>query len=267
MENLFNKITGISCHDSILITRGMQRQINYIINQGEKEKTSITVNLPYSTRPKVSHKIINSSNKFINGFKVVQTANLEYAFVRESDGLLLPYRYDIVSDFNKHGYAMVGKDGNVTWINRDFQYLDRNGKMITESIEDKHSKYDKFGGFQEVNEFSTGNHPLSRVYEGKNNRGKSFYFSPDGTIKRFYPFDGTLETRYAFSSFAANTFKDFEDKDYIINKNGILLAKGYYCSIDYILNCYEQNISIAEICEKANQETKKAYTKAKQPNQ
>ena len=56
-------------------------------------------------------EIIDNSNDFVNGFKVVQTSNGEYAYVRQSDFQLLPFRYDVASDFNEYGFAMVGKKG------------------------------------------------------------------------------------------------------------------------------------------------------------
>ena len=68
-------------------------------------------------------RIIDSNENFVNGFKVVKTANGEYAYIRESDNSLLPFRYDIAFDFNEFGFAIVGKDGSVSWINKDFKYL------------------------------------------------------------------------------------------------------------------------------------------------
>lgn len=256
MENLSSKINSISCGSNILITNDMQRKIYYTINE-EEYPIKITVSLPYAARPVISNEIIESNSGFVNGFKVVKTANGEYAYIRESDGILLPYRYDIASDFNQYGFAMVAKDGNATWINKSFQCLSKNGKMVEEDMEGKYSKYRKFEGFQQVYNFSTGAYPLSRVYEGRDGRANSFYFSPEGKRKEFYKFDGSFNHFFPISTFG-NT--DFKDKDYIISENGIIFAKGYFCSLKYVLDFCKQNGTVSAIFETADE----CYVKEKE---
>ena len=90
----------------------------YVINEDKDGELYMPIELPYYygvyLRPPASFDIIDDSREFVNGFKVVQTANLEYAYVREADNKLLPYRYDIATDFNEYGYAIVGKDARVS---------------------------------------------------------------------------------------------------------------------------------------------------------
>lgn len=127
-----NEIHNISCGSNIFVAQDWKRKIDYTINDKENHSMKIRVSLPYNTRPKISDEIVSADSEFINGFKVVQTANGEFAYIRESDGLLLPYRYDIATRFNQYGFAMVAKDGDATWINTSFQYLSSKGEMKTE---------------------------------------------------------------------------------------------------------------------------------------
>lgn len=255
MEKLSSKINSISCGTPVFLNNDFRR-IHYTINEKEKQPIRITIKLPYYTRPEISNEIISSNSEFINGFKVVQTANGEYAYIRESDGALLPYRYDIASDFNQYGFAMVAKDGIATWINKNFQYLSRSGKMVDENMKDKYYDYRNPDGFQGIYEFSSGNYPLSRVYEENNEYRNTFYFSVEGKRKEFYLFDGSFDHSFTFNSFINS---DFGDKDYIIDERGILFAKGYYCPFKYVLEFCEQNGVVSAIYENAD----KCFTEEK----
>ncbi len=265
MENLSSKINSISCGSYVFETQDFKREVYYTINEDEENSVHLTIRLPYSTRPESSNEIIESSGSFINGFKVVQTANKEYAYIREEDGVLLPYRYDVASDFNEYGFAMVAKDGNANWINSQFQYLSKNGDMVDEQLEDKYYKYKKFEGFQKIHKFSRGKYPLSRVYEGRNRYANSFYFSTEGKIKEFYEFDGSFDHLFTHSFFGN---VDFGDKDYIVGGNGILFAKGYYCPLEYVLEFFEQNGLVSKLYENADKcfNEEKVQVKVLKPN-
>lgn len=259
MVNLSSKINSISCDSNIFITSDFKRTVYYTVNEKENP-IRITVKLPYFTRPEISDEIINSESEFVNGFKVVQTANGEYAYIREYDGVLLPYRYDIASDFNDYGFAMVAKDGNTTWINKNFQYLSKNGDMIDENLDDELYKYHKFEGFQKVYKFSTGKYPLSLVYDGRNRYAYSFYFSTEGKRKEFYQFDGSFNYEYTFDSFGS---VDFGDKDYIMIGQGILFSKGYYCPLKYFFELCEKKGIISNIFENIDTSFNKEKVKIK----
>ncbi len=60
----------------------------YVVNEEKDDELYIPIELPYYgqyLRPSASFDIIDDSRDFVNGFKVVQTANKEYAYVREED--------------------------------------------------------------------------------------------------------------------------------------------------------------------------------------
>ncbi len=179
-------------------------------------------------RPSASTDIIDKNSSFVNGFKVVKTSTGEYAYVRESDNILMPYRYDIATDFNEHGFAMVGKNGFVTWIDKDFRYLNRKGEMVKEETDNS------FYSWEGVDDFSKGEIPLSRVFvreHGNSTFGKMAYFTTDGTLKKFYKYDGEeIDRSNAITDFdgICSNRTLFDKKNYISCSERLLFAKGYY---------------------------------------
>ena len=209
----------------------------YILNEGTDKEVRVNVLLPYYSRPNISFDIIDDSRDFVNGFKLVQTANMEYAYVKEEGNTLLPFRYDVATDFNEYGYAMVGKDGKVSWIDKNFKYLNSKYEMVNEDSS-------KFNGFLSVSDFSKGEHPLSKVcscsYDWNN---KTSYFGVDGKIKEFSRYDGEIirdsDSIKNFSYYS----EDFNDKGYATANNDwlILLSSGYYLyTKDLIRICEEK---------------------------
>ena len=216
MDRLPKNINSIIC-SRIYAGCGI-RQIYYEINEKEETRTSIRVELPY-WRPKKSDKIVDDSNNFVNGFKVVKTANGEYAYVREFDNSLLPFRYDVACDFNEFGFTIVGKDGSVSWIDKNFKYLNLQGEMVEEEP-------DKFDGWQGISAFSKGDIPLSRVYDGRNTFGRISYFGTDGKFKEFFRYIVYLFFYYSRTTFGNASI--FDEKGHAIADGNILFAKGYY---------------------------------------
>ena len=225
MENMPKEIKSIKGSVYSFVDKGTERY-SYILNEGTDKEVRVTVILPYYSRPDISFDIIDDSRDFVNGYKVVQTANKEYAYVREEDNKLLPYRYDIATDFNEYGYAMVGKDGKVSWVDKNFKYLNSKYEMVKEDSS-------KFNGFLSVSDFSKGENPLSKVcscdYDWDR---KTSYFGVDGKIKEFARYDGEIirdgNSIKKFSYYS----EDFNDKGYATVNNDwlILLSSGYSLS-------------------------------------
>lgn len=243
MENL-PKINSIS-HGSWVLFAKNKRNLYYEINKGEINSTGIAVVLPESGRPKISTEILDNSNEFINGFKVVQTINGEYAYIRQSDFQLLPFRYDVASDFNKYGFAIVGKNARVSWIDTSFRYLDINGNMV----EDELSDYARFNGWQGVIDFSQGTIPLSKVYDGSGAYWKISYFGIDGKLKEFYPYNGQINDDSAKITFESGT--PFDENDQAMADGEILFAKGYSLAYKDLIKICKQNGYLSSICEDA----------------
>ncbi len=221
MDRIVNEIKSIKRVSAILITKGI-RYISYDINQ---EETRITVQLPEFGRPKRSDEIVASNANFINGFKVVKTVNGEYAYVREADNSLLPFRFDVAFDFNEYGYAMVGKDGTVSWINKEFKHLNRKGKMVEEQPGKTWTKDD---GWQGIGAFSKGVKPLSMLYDGRGRFGTIAYYEIEGRLKEFYEYDGEEVSSYPYTHFSSGTEFDEDGyasaNGYLLSENGILLS-------------------------------------------
>ena len=206
---------------------------SYVVNEGKDDKLCIPIVLPYYygvyLRHPASIDIIDDSRDFVNGYKVVQTDNEEYAYVREEDNKLLPYRYDIATDFNKYGYAIVGKNARVSWIDKNFRYFNEEEEKFTEEQE---IGYNTFNGFLGVSDFSKGENPLSRMYRRGYNNTVS-YLGTNGKIKEFSKYDGEIirddESNKCFSDYS----EDFNDKGYAKANNDeiILLSSGYSLSI------------------------------------
>ncbi len=260
MKNL-PKINSI-IHSSSILIKEYNRNLFYEINEEEKDKTGVHVVLPYFGRPEISEEIVDSSSDFINGFKVVKTSNGEYAYLRQSDSKLLPYRYDVARDFNEYGFAMVGKDGSVSWIDTNFKYLNIAGKMVEESpIEDYH----KFNGWQGVSAFSQGDNPLSKVYDGRNRFGRVSYFGTDGELRKFYRYDGEIDYNFSEDTFVEGSV--FDENGQAMADGKMLFSKGYFLSQrDLIVLCdrkgFLKTISAeAEKCldEKNEKVLKKTY--------
>ena len=76
--------------------------------------------------------------------------------IRGIDNYLLSYRYDIAFNFNDYGLAIVYKDGQLSWINSDFCYIDLMGQIV--KIE-----YEFFADENNISAFSKGDIPLSRL--------------------------------------------------------------------------------------------------------
>ena len=227
MENIPKKVTIIE--GSTVWSEGDLLGYSYTINK----EVLIPINFPryrgWYVRNAKSDQIIDESKDFVNGFKVVQTANKEYAYVREKDNVLLPYRYDIATDFNEYGYAMVGKDAKVSWIDREFRYFDADEEKFLDEMESNHAR---FNGFLSVSDFSKGETPLSRISRFYNNTDVS-YLGIDGKYKEFFKCDGEKISE-------SDSIKEFPEYSTIFDDEGhatandcelILLSGGYYLSV------------------------------------
>lgn len=254
-----------SIHNSCILVDRNQRNLYYEINEGKKDAIGVRVALPEFGRPKISSEIIDNSNDFMNGFKVVQTSNGEYAYIRQSDSLLLPFRYDVASDFNEYGFAMVGKEGSVSWIDTSFRYLDLNGDMVEEELS---KGYAKFDGWQGISSFSKGSIPLSRVCDGRSTYVRVSYFGIDGKFKEFYRYNGEIDDSFSISSFGKGTI--FDKNGHAMADGNMLFARGYYLSYGDLIEICEQKGFITVISKDADKcfdkETGKVIKKLKTNN-
>ena len=216
----------------------------YVMNKGDKSEFWIyTGNLPLEERPERTDMIISqATTKFINGFMVVKTLNGEYGYVRESDGVLLPYRYDVAFNFNNYGFAMVARDGTAAWIDKNFNIL-KDDKLVP----DKPGS--KLDAWFSINSFSESENPLSRVYKLNNMGAFTKYFGIDGKIKTFYKYDGKIRKTYDTNHFYDSS--EFNEKGHAIGKEVFIFDKGFYVYKNDFFNLSVNNKSVDNICEEA----------------
>lgn len=255
----------IACNSIIPLYTEGKRNIYYIINRDEETRTNIHVQLPEFHRPEKSDEIIDDSNNFVNGFKVVQTSNGEYAYVREADATLLPYRYDVAFDFNEYGFAIVGKEARVSWIDKDFKYFNRYGDMVEEPFT---TVFYRFIGWHAISNFSKGSIPLSQVFDLSCTENRVYYFGVDGKLRKFYKYDGEIYDSIQKISFREGTI--FDENGHAFADDELLFAKGYYITLKDITKlCLQKGLidSISEDAEKCfDKETGKVLKKELKPN-
>ena len=241
-----------------IIEKNQIRNINYAICRGDKAISTIKISLPAFQRPEPSNVIVKKSQKYVNGYKVVKTENGEYAYVDEESNELLPYRYDLALDFNDYGYAIVAKDGNVTWINKKFEHLNVAGQMVKDSSSEK--IWTKTDGWLKVSEFSKGSIPLSKVYDNKTKYGELVaYFNTNGHLQEFYEYGSSDRDDYPTTYFTYGT--SFDETDSATAESYLLLAKGYYVTYNYLINFCKQKGFIDILSEEANRTSIKILKK------
>ena len=189
-----------------------------------KYKDGKRIRIPLKDYPYPSNQIVFAyiDKPFVNGFKCVQLSNGEYGYIRESDNVLLPYRYTFATDFDEYGFAMVAKRGKVSWINSSFKCLNSDGEWVLDN---------EYWGWSEIHDFSQGNIPLALLGRSRCPLRYS-YLGTDGNLKKFYRCDGTkIDEDRQTSEFDSATY--FNEKGYAISRDEILFARGYY------LSCYD----------------------------
>ena len=219
----------------------------YVMNKGEKSEFWVyTGRLPLNGRPERSDIIISqATSNFINGFLVVKTANGEYGYVRESDSVLLPYRYDVAFNFNDYGYAMVARDGSASWIDKNFNIL-KEDKLVS----DKPGS--KLDAWFSISNFSKSETPLSRVYKFNTSGALGAltkYFGTDGKIKIFYKYDGKIRKTYDTDHFYDSS--EFDEKGHAIGPLLFLFDKGFYVYKDDFFNLAVKGEEVDTICAEA----------------
>lgn len=221
-------IKSIKCKNKVKVNQSMEVAC-YEIDCENGTKRNIFVNIPKYHKPYKTDRIVDSNNEFVNGFKVVKLANNCYSYVREEDNTLMPYFYDIAFDFNEYNLAMVGKAGSVSWINKDFNYLDSKGNIVSE----KEDSWKNFDGWDALFNFYGKDNPLSRAYCGMEDYGRTVYIDKENKIKRFFQYDGSVNKNMFRTEFF--TGENFNDSKYAIADNYILYENGFCISKEDII--------------------------------
>ncbi len=220
--------------------------LRYIINDDYENAYRVNVD-----KYDWNNKEIVEESEFVNGYKLVKLANEFYGYIRESDNKLMEHLYNIATDFNEYGYAMVGRNDTVTWINKDFNYLSDKG-WVEDPVYDKNNEW--FNGYMDgmcsVDKFSNGSIPLSRI--GKNSEICS-YIGVDGKIIYFKAIDG--DTLRLSSAIRYGT--NFDEHNHATSEgigfskdNYFLFGEGYYADFNDLTKYSLENGVIDKIEEK-----------------
>ena len=207
----------------------------YIINKDNDTRMYIVVKKSKYYPKEKSNEIVANDANFINGFKVVKTINGEFAYIREEDNKLLPFRYDVAMNFNEYGYAMVGKNGTVSWIDKTFRYLNIHGRMADEK---ENTIWGSFEGWNKIDNFSESNNPLSRIIYTDNKYIRVAYLNTDSKLQSFCQYNG---------KFTDNDKQVFEYGE-VFNEKGqawaddcILFDQGFYITKADLLRLCDKN--------------------------
>ena len=198
------------------------------------------------------NKEIVEESEFINGYKLVKLANEFYGYIRESDNKLMEHLFNIATDFNEYGYAMVGRNDTVTWIDKDFNYLSLKG-WVEDPVYEKHDEW--FNGYMyglcSVDKFSNGDIPLSRLGQDSE---MCFYIGIDGKIICFKALEDEDTIGFSASVRYGTNFDEYNHA----TSNGIgfskekyfLFGEGYYEDFDDLVKYTLKNGVIDKIEEK-----------------
>lgn len=111
----------------------------------------------------IDYAIINKNN-FCNGFKLVQFRDKSYGYIYQHNGYVDFHRYDIATNFNKYGIAMVAKYGTVSFIDTNFNYLKQIDLDSFSMVEEDTANYLDFNGLYEISKFSLGKAKIKTIY-------------------------------------------------------------------------------------------------------
>ena len=265
MERLPRNFKSITCTLEAIRGKGVRGYLSkYDYKTSDGIDGSFIVQADeWIVRPDFSDVIVEEED-FVEGFKRVRLENGEYGYIREIDGTLLPYRFDIASDFNEYGFAMVGKGCEVAWIDKAFNYLNMLGHLTPcphgyKRISMEHGIYGYTNSFSEhgwtaIADFSDGEYPLSLMLKKMPSGPYTSYMTKEGSLQKFYDYDGAIRESYHTMFGIENYPKDmsiekesFDSDGTKVLATGILYARGYFCSLKNILELGENGAMVHEI--------------------
>lgn len=212
--------------------------------------------------------VIDESTEFVNGFKRVLFSDMSYGYIEEQTQRLLPFKFNIASDFNEHGYAMVGTNGGVGLINRDMKALcygcvkqDLDSVLVSYPSRWKNweSGYVESFDYQGRSYFLICEHNLIKINDHYRHKTVARFLNEDGKGICFVPLRGSksLDQFYKVSIDPYNISDDikhlaFNEHGFCIFGQFVIFASGYYCTYEEIFQKPEVLQYIAELSENIN---------------
>ncbi len=229
------------------------KRVRYIFTFGEEnEQKELAIEKPIDDIESDDFTIDweNSSDGFHFGYRLVRFVDGTFGYVKKGNGEeveeVCPFKFDIASEFNVHGLAMIGKNGCVNWIDHNFEYLSLSGNKISCKNVLRENVL-RGGEWEFLSDFPKGSDPLSTMFTSRfHKEGKVVYLKSDGSIQVFRRFDGNIldeqQSVFGPGNFARRelSFRDkgfiwFGPEGYKVLQDKILFAKGYYSTLEDVL--------------------------------
>lgn len=266
-----------------------EMRVRYIFDEYMPQEKYVDLNIcsvteEYDGYEEKGIHVIDDTNNFVNGYKVVELSNHKFGYIKEETNELMPFYFEVALNFNDYGLAMIGKRSSVAWIDKNFGYIEIGGGFckppITLTIEKICTYLNHemgFKSFSRVCNFSGNQVPLSmvsnsHVYDNdfppiKNEPFyNAAYVDVNGMFKEFTYYDGKFKS-YADTAFSTGT--SFNELGYAlassmdivgedanqqmvsdINGHYILFDNGIYCNMEtYQKLCIEHGGTISSIKE------------------
>ena len=144
-----------------------------------------------------------------------------YGYINEDDLEILPYRFDLATNFNEYGLALVAYSGTVSWINKDFKIFSSDDECFI-NIED--NSY--ILGFKEVYNFNGNKNPLSKIVTFDE---QVLYLNTEGEIQKFRYKNESNISSWDKEYFLEDGLGEFNKEGFMISKDGntVLSEDGY----------------------------------------
>lgn len=199
------------------------------------------VDATQKTKEEDSKKITEMPKDFINGFKVIRFGNGEYGYMRE-DGTIVPHRFDIAGNFNEYGFAMVAKDGRVTWINREFRFLflstrlDEDTGLYVHEMTAREMVTSR--SYNSIEDFMGEESPISSIQYYHDGHSTYFFLNTSGEIQKFFPYKDTKEPECSPRDYCTMFSKKptFDKHGVALVDNIVLFANGRYISVSFLID-------------------------------
>lgn len=266
-----------------------EMKVRYIFDEYMPQEKYVDLNIcsvkeEYDVYKEKNIHVIDDTNNFVNGYKVVELSNHKFGYIKEETNELMPFYFEVASNFNDYGLAMVGKRSSVAWIDKNFGHINMMSGFckppITLTIENicEYLNHEMaFKSYSKICNFSGKQVPLSmvsisHVYDNdfppiKNQPFyNASYIDINGKYKEFMYYDGNFkdymdtafhtgtsfnELGYALAS-TMNIVGERSNKQMVSDINGhyILFDNGIYCNMEIFQKlCIEHGGTISSIKE------------------
>lgn len=169
----------------------------------------------------------------VNGFRRVEFSNGKIGF-QDASGKVAPYKFNIASDFNEYGFAIVGTMYGVTWINSEFKKLTARGTWTF--MEDQFIEMPT-----RIQNFVLG---MSSVSYMRRSKREAFFIDIEGKKVQFVD---ELHEQYVDFGGTYDSEAGFNELGYKITSKGVYFANGSFMGFEEIIKLPEASELLGKI--------------------